>query len=149
MYEDQVKEYEETYAKLKKFVAENNAVLAKFRTLAGQYNDMTNALRDQVKSVCKESRARSQIGPFSTTVSGGTEPNLDALEEIVSDDEFRTVVDIKYKLKGEGGKAGKQALAKLREQYGDRLKGLDVAVDPRVTVHGPKPLDLGEIEGML
>jgi len=144
-----VEEFTRARAKLEEFVRLNNQAMNDLRHLIERYNDARDTLVERVKAHSKESRKKENLGPFTTKVSRMTRTNFDALEEIVEEEEFRSVVDINYKFRGDKGDEGRNSLALLREKYGKQLDGLEVPSTPSVEVQGPKSLDIKEIEGLL
>jgi hypothetical protein len=146
---DPVEALDSAHKALKDFVQQNSGVVSTLQKLVEQYNDSRKIVADRVKATSKESRKSETMGLLSTKLAGGRAVNFDALEEIVTDEEFRTVVEINYKFRGKDGKDGKNALLVLQGRYGHQLDGLEIDVPPIVSVLGPKEVELGALEKML
>ncbi len=103
---DPVEALNQAHKALKDFVQQNSAVISTLQKLSEQYNGARKIVENRVKSMSKETRTEQTMGLLTTKLSGGHSVNFDALEEIVTDEEFRTVVDISYKFRGKDGKEG-------------------------------------------
>lgn len=144
-----VEAFERANGAMREFTAANTQVLNEFRRLSGHFNDAVKVLQDRAKSLVRERGLAAQVGPCSAKPVWTTLVDFDALEETVTDEEFRSVVAIEYKFRGEKGAEGKAALDQLRGKYGPKLAGLETKKVKQVSTTGPRELDLRELEVML
>lgn len=124
--------------------AENADVFEQFSNLVERRNDIVAACRDLVKTRAEASFEPEELGPFVARPVVTDEWDLDAVEKVLSDEEFETAVRIDYKLRG--GNASRTFLRTLERSTYPELAKYRKAVISRTNVEGPKAMDVRELE---
>lgn len=127
-------------------VGHNRKVVMDLAELASQCNALLKVIEDEAKTRAREAMETVKVGPITAKPTVVQRWDLDAVANLLLDEEFRAAVEIEYKLKSKGIGAG--ILKALEVKY-PQLANLERQEVKSVTPTGPKAITLENIAALI